>query len=162
MPECSKEIPVFNLKINKETGKKELKQSGTTNIYDKIQAAKESCDVYNVLKQYQDGNLEVLDKVHGVYGDFTQMPRNLAEAQQTLIDAEKTFESLPLDVRREFNNSTTEFLASITNGKYEAIMKKFEGAKEEKQVETAKPTVQPTAQEQILQQQNTIINGGQA
>lgn len=160
MPECSKEIPVFGLKINKETGKKELKKTGTTNIYEKIQAAKESCEIYNILKQYQEGNIEVLDKVHGVYGDFTNMPKTLAESQQALIDAEKTFMSLPLDVRKEFNHSTSEFLAAITNGKFETIMRKFKGEKGESQVESPKPTAQPTVEDQILQQQKTLIDGG--
>lgn len=146
-PESKKIIPTFALEINKDTGKKELVKSGATNIYDKIQAAKEETLVYNILDRFNRGDTEALNKIHGVYGNFTNMPTTLAEAQQQLINAENTFNDLPIDVRKEFNFSTSEFLASVTNGKFEEVFSKYIKDK----VQTEQPTVQQPVQETTQQ-----------
>ena len=147
-PKCEENIPTFSLKINKETGKKELKKTGETNIYKKIQAAKEDTLIYNIIKRFESGDIEVLNKTQGTYGNLLNMPRTLAEAQQSLIDAENTFNNLPLDIRRQFNMSSSEFVAGLTNGKFEAIMAKIQGNT-------------PKAQEvQVQQPQETQQTGG--
>lgn len=128
-PKCEENVPTFTLKINKETGKKELKKTGETNLYKKIQASKEETLIYNIIKRFESGDIEVLNKTQGTYGNFTNMPKTLAEAQQSLIDAENTFNSLPLDIRRQFNMSSSEFIAGLTNGKFETIMAKIQGDK---------------------------------
>lgn len=125
MPECSKNIPTFTLKINKETGKKELKKTGETNIYEKIQAGLHDSLIYNILERFEKGEVEVMSKMRGTYGDFTGMPKSLAEAQQTLIDAENTFMSLPLDIRKEFNHDPSQFVAGLSNGKFDQILAKI-------------------------------------
>lgn len=136
-PKSEKIIPTFGLKIGKD-GKKELQQTGTTNLYEKIQASKEQTLIYNVLERYNNGELDVLNKSTGMYGDFTNLPTSLAEAQQKIIDAENTFNTLPLEVRKEFNHSVTEFLASFSNGNFEKVIKKLQ------KVET--PTTEQTTQ----------------
>lgn len=144
-PESKKIIPTFALEINKETGKKELVKSGATNIYEKIQASKDETLVYNILERFNNGDIEALNKARGIYGDFTNMPKTLAEAQQQLINAENTFNDLPIDVRKEFNYSTSEFLASMANGQFEQIMSKY--IKEKVQA-IEQPTAQPTETQQ--------------
>ena len=147
-PKCEENVPTFTLKINKETGKKELKKTGETNIYKKIQAAKEDTLIYNIIKRFESGDIEVLNKTQGTYGNLLNMPRTLAEAQQSLIDAENTFNNLPLDIRRQFNMSSSEFVAGLTNGKFETIMAKIQGNT-------------PKAQEvQVQQPQETQQTGG--
>lgn len=138
-PKCEKIIPTFSLEINTKTGKKELKQTGKTNIYEKIQASKEQTMIYNILERYNAGDIEVLNKVQGMYGDFTNVPKTLAEAQQQLINAENLFMSLPLEMRKEFNHSTSEFLASAANGELETRLKKFNKETEEKEIQVQKP-----------------------
>lgn len=149
-PESKKIKATFSLKIDKTTGKKELQKTGATNIYDKIQAAKDETLIYNILEKYNAGDNQALNKVKGVYGDFTNMPSTLAEAQQRLIDAENTFKSLPLEIRREFNMSTTEFLASIANGEFEKVAQKFNKA----------PAEQPITETQVQQPVQTPVEQG--
>ena len=124
-PRSSKIVPTYSLQVNKETGKKEIIESGKTNIYDMIQASKEETMVYNIIKRFQNGDLEALTKTKGIYGDFTNAPKTLAEAQQLIINAENHFNELPLGVRQEFNFSSSEYLAALTNGKFEQIMAKY-------------------------------------
>lgn len=154
-PKCSKIVPTYSLQINKDTGKKELKETGKTNVYELIQASKEETMVYNILKRFESGDLDALNKTKGIYGDFTSMPRTLAEAQQLVIDTEKQFNELPIEIRREFNMSASEYLASLTNGKFEAIMSKY--AKKEEKTEQK---VQAPVQEQVQTPTQNTTQGG--
>ena len=145
-PKSKKIVPTYGLQINKETGKEELVETGKTNIYDMIQASKEETLVYNILKRFESGDIEALTKTKGVYGDFTNMPRTLAEAQQLLIDTENYFNALPIDIKKEFNNSPKEYLASLNNGKFEAVMGKYikQPPKQEPIPEPIQAVEQPT------------------
>lgn len=112
-PSGEKIVPTYSLVVDKDTGKTDLKATGKTNMYDYIQSSLEETLIYNVIERYNAGDITALDKVRGFYGDVTQLPKNLAEAQQLLINAQKTFNSLPVDVRAKYNHSVSEFLSAI-------------------------------------------------
>lgn len=92
-----------------ERGHKVLKQDGKTNRYEKIQAHAEETSIEVILKR-SELDPTVLYKRAGQYGDFTEMPQSLAEAQQMMIDLRHTFERLPVDVRKKFDNSPEAFI----------------------------------------------------
>lgn len=95
-----------------ERGQVELKEDGTEDIYAFIQSFAESTDIHSILKRYQNGEVDVLEKVQGFYGDITEMPHTYAEALQRISDSEKMFMSLPVEVRAKFGHSFSEFLAA--------------------------------------------------
>lgn len=95
-----------------ERGQVELKEDGTENIYDFIQSFAESTDIHVILRRFQNGEVDVLEKVQGFYGDITEMPHTYAEALQRISDSEKVFMSLPVEVRAKFGHSFSEFLAA--------------------------------------------------
>ncbi len=95
-----------------ERGQVELKEDGTEDTYAFIQSFAESTDIHSILRRYQNGEVDVLEKVQGFYGDITEMPKTYAEALQRIADSEKVFWSLPLDVRAKFGHSFSEFLAA--------------------------------------------------
>lgn len=95
-----------------ERGQVELKEDGTEDLYAYIQSFAESTDIHTILKRYQNGEVDVLEKVQGFYGDITEMPHNYAEALQRIADSEKVFMSLPVEVRAKFGHSFSEFLAA--------------------------------------------------
>ena len=95
-----------------ERGQVELKEDGTEDLYAFIQSFAESTDINAILKRYQNGEVDVLEKVQGFYGDITEMPHTYAEALQRIADSEKVFMSLPVDVRAKFGHSFSEFLAA--------------------------------------------------
>lgn len=95
-----------------ERGQVELKEDGTEDIYAFIQSFAESTDIHSILRRYQNGEVDVLEKVQGFYGDITEMPHTYAEALQRIADSEKVFMSLPVEVRAKFGHSFPEFLAS--------------------------------------------------
>jgi hypothetical protein len=65
-----------------ERGQIELTEDGTENIYEYIQSFAESTDIHSILRRYQNGEVDVLSKVQGVYTDITEMPQTYAEALQ--------------------------------------------------------------------------------
>ncbi len=95
-----------------ERGQVELKEDGTEDVYALIQSFAESTDIHSILKRFQNGEVDVLEKVQGFYGDITEMPHTYAEALQRIADSEKVFMSLPVDVRAKFGHSFSEFLAA--------------------------------------------------
>lgn len=95
-----------------ERGQVELKEDGTEDLYAYIQSFAESTDIHSILKRYQNGEVDVLEKVQGFYGDITEMPHTYAEALQRIADSEKVFMSLPVDVRAKFGHSFSQFLAA--------------------------------------------------
>lgn len=95
-----------------DRGQVELKEDGVEDLYSFIQSFAESTDIHVLLKRYQNGEADVLEKVQGFYGDITEMPQTYAEALQRIADSEKVFMSLPVDVRAKFGHSFSEFLAA--------------------------------------------------
>ncbi len=95
-----------------ERGQVELKEDGTEDLYAFIQSFAESTDIHSILQRYQNGEVDVLEKVQGFYGDITEMPHTYAEALQRIADSEKVFMSLPVEVRAKFGHSFSEFLAA--------------------------------------------------
>lgn len=95
-----------------ERGQVELKEDGTEDLYAYIQSFAESTDIHSILKRYENGEVDVLEKVQGFYADITEMPHTYAEALQRIADSEKVFMSLPVEVRAKFGHSFSEFLAA--------------------------------------------------
>lgn len=95
-----------------ERGQVELKPDGTEDLYAFIQSFAESTDIHAIMRRYQNGEVDVLEKVQGFYGDVTEMPKTYAEALQRIADSEKVFMSLPVDVRAKFGHSFSQFLAA--------------------------------------------------
>lgn len=104
-----------------DNGVRELKKSGEYNLYADIQSYKESVSIDYILSRFVNGDETALSRVQGIYGDFTQMPTTLAELSQRVIDAENLFNSLPLDIREQYNFSASEFFAQLDSDKTKAI-----------------------------------------
>ncbi len=101
-----------------ERGQVELKEDGTENLYDFIQSFAESTDIHAIMRRFENGEVDVLEKVQGFYGDVTDMPKTYAEALQRIADSEKVFMSLPVDVRARFGHSFSEFLAASNDADF--------------------------------------------
>ncbi len=101
-----------------ERGQVELREDGTENLYDFIQSFAESTDIHAILRRFENGEVDVLEKVQGFYGDVTEMPKTYAEALQRIADSEKVFMSLPVDVRAKFGHSFSEFLAASNDADF--------------------------------------------
>lgn len=88
-----------------------MKRAGQeVNVYDFIQANREDTELYEVLEKY--GCIDKIKKTdEALYADITEIQkldglRGMVEKQK---QAKMMFEQLPIEVRKEFNNSLNEF-----------------------------------------------------
>lgn len=114
--------PTYKMHVD-ENGKRELRKVGEIDLYAQIQSYKDSVDINVLLQRFARGDESALSKIQGVYGDFTQMPKTYRELAQRVIDAENIFNQLPIDIRKEFNFSPSEFFSSIGSDKFNEIFK---------------------------------------
>lgn len=92
----------------------QLVESGKTDVYAAIQSHRDSCDINLILKQYAMGNTAALNRGNPQYGDFTAMPRTLAEALNAVNAAQAFFESLDVDERKKFDFNFEKFISSLS------------------------------------------------
>lgn len=96
-----------------KNGVKTLTKIGQTNVYEKIQAQLESCKIENILHAVAMGDLSALQQRETTYADTTTMPKNLMEAQNLVLRMKEEFTMLPLEVRKEFNNSAEMYVEQM-------------------------------------------------
>lgn len=140
--------PQYKMTVNKETGAHELKQKGEINLYAQIQSFKNSTDVNYILERFARGDESALSKVQGVYGDFTEMPKTLAELSQRVLDAQTLFDNLPLDVREQFGFNPSVFFASIGSEKFNTIFA------------DKNSTLKPVVPDPVQVQETQVVNTG--
>lgn len=124
-----------------EDGKRELRKSGEYNLYADIQSYKDSVSIDYILSRFVNGDETALSRAQGIYGDFTEMPKTMAELQQRIIDAEDLFYQLPLDIRAQYNHSPSEFYAQLDSEKTKNIFKVDDMAKEDIKADVVTPKV---------------------
>lgn len=90
-----------------------LRSTGVINMYDKIQADKDSTDINLIIKRYVAGDTEALNRVQGTYIDTTMYPKTLMDSLNMTLKAEKDFNSLPAEIKEKFNNNFAQFIAEI-------------------------------------------------
>lgn len=88
-----------------------LEPTGKTCLYDEIQSHAESVDLNNIIRRYENGEIDVLSRAQGVYEDITDAPRTYAEMLNMINAAREIYELLPADLRAEYNNSFEQFFA---------------------------------------------------
>lgn len=124
-----------------DDGKRELRKSGEYNLYAEIQSYKDSVSIDYILSRFVNGDETALSRAQGIYGDFTEMPKTMAELQQRIIDAEDLFYQLPLDIRAQYNHSPSEFYAQLDSEKTKNIFKVDDKAKEDIKSDVVTPKV---------------------
>lgn len=97
--------------IMDERGNRKLVKDRAINIYEKIQASKEQCEIENILRRAAEGDLSVLNAVSTNYLDITDAPSSLAEAQAFVIKAKAEFDELPREIKSKFENNAEQYVA---------------------------------------------------
>lgn len=99
-----------------EDGSLVFKVVDKTDLYMYIQSFKDSCDLNKLLERFAEtGDMSVFNqrRQEPMYGDFVEMPKTVAEMYQRVQDAQDLFLSLDPSIREKFNNSASEWLASM-------------------------------------------------
>lgn len=96
-----------------DRGVLDLEVSGTEDLYAYIQSHKESTDIHVLLDRFANGEVDVLQRFQGFYGDFSSMPKTYAEVLNAVIAGEEVFSRLPIDVKQRFDNSFAVWLSAM-------------------------------------------------
>lgn len=103
---------VFEERFN--AGVLSLEKVGEVPINPLVQESLEGTLIYNILERFNAGDPYALQKNIGQFVDATACPRSLAEAQQLLIDARNSFNSLPLDIRSKYGHNPMAFMEAVS------------------------------------------------
>lgn len=96
-----------------ENGDWHLIETGKHSLYDEIQSHKDSVDINKILRRFEAGEVDVLQKVQGVYGDFSDVPSNFAELLNTVDRGREMFDSLPIEIKEKFGQNFVAFMQSF-------------------------------------------------
>ena len=87
-----------------ENGDTHLRQTGTTNIYEKIQESRDECDIRQIIAKCTAGDplaiAKLTDTTNVHYGDGTMKNKSLNEVNQIEKNAEKTWNALTEEERK--------------------------------------------------------------
>lgn len=117
----SREKILYSAKVRPD-GVIEVVPSGVEDIQDKIESFRDQTDMCYIVKQIALGDMSVLNQYPGQYGDFTKLPKTMAEVLQQQIDAEKAWYALPVDIRAQFDHDKVKWLATAGTEEWNSIM----------------------------------------
>lgn len=100
--------PVFD-----DKGIWHLVATGKKDLYGEVQSHAESVDINVLVKRFQKGDVDVLSRVQGIYGDFSDMPETMIDAVNRIEQGRINFMQLPPDVREHFDNSFEKMLVAM-------------------------------------------------
>lgn len=131
----SADVPIYSPSVDND-GHIVLEVIGVKNLPEYIDSFRESCDINNLVARFNAGDISALSRAQGAFFDATQLPHTYAEMLNTVINAEQTFNSLPLEVRAKFDNSYVKWLSMMDDAEQFALMM---GVSKEASPEHAEP-----------------------
>ena len=111
-PVGSPERKTYSSKIH-DDGSIELIESGKEDWYGYIQSFADEVDINTILRKAALGDVSGLQKVQGFYADATTMPKSYSQLLQMVIDGERNFEQLPVEIRQKFDNDFYKFFSTM-------------------------------------------------
>lgn len=104
------------------SGVLQIEAVGEEDLYGYIQSHRDSVDIHVILKRFAAGEQDVLSQVQGFYADASDMPSTYAEVLNAVLAGERTFDSLPAEVKQRFGNSFSHWLASFDSPDFSSRM----------------------------------------
>lgn len=102
-------VTTYKPVIDKD-GRHQIVEDNKKNAYEEIQSFRAGTDLHAMIKRYKQGDVNALNNVTGIFGDFSNAPKTLADYFEMQSNAQNTFLKLPTELREEFNNNPLEFL----------------------------------------------------
>ena len=109
-----------------KTGHKMLvKKDSVINVYDRIQADRDSCDINLLMQRFVMGDSEALNKAKSVYIDVRDLPTSMAEVFERGLEAEQHFASLPVEFKEMFDNSASVYFSEVGTKEFDVKLAKY-------------------------------------
>lgn len=119
-PAGSKIITEHRLVMDKD-GIDHLVKDNKINIYERIQASAEQSDINNIVRRAKAGDPLALNQVKGEYMNVLGAPKNLREAQEFVINAQRQFNNLPLETKKAFDMDPKKYVAMYGTKEFEDL-----------------------------------------
>ena len=103
----------YEYKLDKKGHKMLVKKDSTIDVYSRIQADRDSCDINILMQRFALGDTEALNINKGFFLDTRDMPKTYAEVFERGLEAEQFFEGLPVDLKKMFDNSHSVFFSEM-------------------------------------------------
>lgn len=113
-------VPKYKSIVNPD-GSVTLVRDGVRYLHSEIQTYEEQCNVNNIMRRYVAGDVNALGSVQGTFADIFDLPQTRQEALQAIMDAQRTFDELPVDVRQQYNGSWEAFYLAGPEAIYRAF-----------------------------------------
>lgn len=107
-------IETFTGRYDKN-GDLQLVNTGTENLYDKIQSEAAACDMDNILRRFANGDISVLSQSQGIYADVADAPMHFTDALNMVRAVEAQFDTLSAEDREKYDNDWVKYGASLVN-----------------------------------------------
>lgn len=127
----SPERPVLAGEYNKER-QLVVVEKGKENLYEYINSFADSVNINVLLARFANGDKEALLQRAGAYIDISALPTNINDFIKLSRDAENLFNTLPVEVKKEFNNNVVEFISTIGDPSWNEKMNKSPAEIQEK------------------------------
>lgn len=105
-----------------KNGDLQLVNTGSENLYDKIQAEAAACDMDNILRRFANGDISVLSQSQGIYADVADAPMHFTDALNMVRSVEEAFDKLPAEEREKFDNDWVKYGASLVNPVVDSVV----------------------------------------
>lgn len=99
-----------------------LIETGEIDIQDEINSHAMECDMSFILSRLANGDTSVLNNKQPIFADFRQMPSNFREILDVALNAERIFNQLDPDTRRQFDNDYRQFVYNFGTADWNKIM----------------------------------------
>lgn len=100
----------------------ELKVIDRVDIKKEINSHRDETDMSFILSRLMAGDDSVLNPNPPMYGDFSKFPKSYVEMLNMVLDGERYFDSLPLEIRKQFDNDRAKWFASIGSESWMSAM----------------------------------------
>ncbi|QCS36119.1 minor capsid protein [Capybara microvirus Cap1_SP_131] len=96
----------------KADGSLEFYEFDKTDIQAEINAAAAGTDMSYIVNRLLNGDMSVFSDKAPLYGDFTEMPKNMMDAVNLHNDAVHAFDRMPYEVRIKYDNDVNKWLSA--------------------------------------------------
>lgn len=115
----------YEYSFDKEGKKQLVMKNSKINVYDRIQADRESTDINILMQRFALGDSEALNINKGFFIDARELPKNYAEVFARGLEAEVYFEGLPVELKEMFDNSYSVFFTEMGSPSFDEKVAKY-------------------------------------
>lgn len=121
----SPELQEYEYTLDKAGHKMLVPKDSTINVYERIQADRDSCDINILMQRFALGDTEAININQGFYLDTRDMPKTYAEVFERGLEAEQFFDGLPVELKEMFDNSYTVFFSEMGSKSFDNKIEKY-------------------------------------